>query len=66
MASLPESSGILADEAWELIEVHSICHVPGSIVSTNGCAEVPIRPSKKDHGLLPCTAPGHFWVSMRC
>ena len=64
MASLPESSGILADEARELIEVHSICHVPGSIVSTNGCTEVPIRPSKKDHVLLLCTGPGHLWVSM--
>ena len=64
VASLPESSGILADEAWELIEVHSICHVPGSIVSTNVCTEVPIRPSKKDHVLLLCTGPGHLWVSM--
>ena len=27
MASLPESAGILADGAWELIEMYSICHV---------------------------------------
>ena len=27
VASLPESSGILADGAWELIEVYNICHV---------------------------------------
>ena len=26
MASLPESAGILADGAWELIEMQSICH----------------------------------------
>ena len=37
---------------------------PRSMVSTNGCTEVPIRPSKKDNVLLPCTGPGHLWVSM--